>query len=541
MKLNEQFNDLKERSISYKNLAAVYNGQNNYPKSIEYFRLSIQIDAQVNDKVNLGRGLNNLAYTLLKANQLDSALYYANKALKNNIETGNAIFLSFSYRNLGDIYFVQGKKDFAIANYLKSLSIAEKSGNNFLRVTNYNRLGKVYLATKEFSKALDCYTKSVTIGEPQGFRDELDQAYKGSADAYHGLGLDTMAYKSLSKYQVLHDSIYNESTLKKINELQQVYENEKREAEIALLKKEKQFNKRNLLFQRQLTWLLVGLMFFLVATIVVYYLRNNDRQNANAALEKQKDELDRKNKAIEKQKAEMAKVYEDLKAASLLKDKVFSIIAHDIRSPLAALTGTMNLLDKEAISMEEFLQIKFSLTKQLQSLNNTLENLLHWSKSHMDGNATTNKIAISLYKIVHQNINLLSGIASPKGITIINNVPQGITAQADPDHIDIVVRNLLSNAIKFTNRNGVITIYADELINSKVKLSIEDSGVGIDNDNIEKLFTVNNHFTRYGTNREKGTGIGLLVSKEFIEKNNGSIGATSLPGKGSTFYIILEQ
>ncbi|TAE59840.1 MAG: hypothetical protein EAY68_10630, partial [Bacteroidetes bacterium] len=348
LKLNEEIGDIKQRGVSYMNIAAVYNGQNNFSKSIEYFLLALQLSKELADTLTISRALNNIAYTYLKDKKLDEALKFANQA--NEVIRQHQSPSSYTLRMLGDIWLAKGNKQLAKQYFEKSYAEAVQLNNNFLIITNLNRLGKVAALNNDAASSLQYFQQAIAIGEPQGFRDELDQAYLGAANAFHALKMDTSAFTTLKKYQVLHDSIYNETTIKKIAELQAVYENERKETEISFLKKQQAADSKTLTKQRQLTGLLVAGVFLLIATASIYYLRDKDKRQANAALERRQLELDKKNKAIEKQREELTVLTQELQATSLLKDKVFSIIAHDLRSPLASLSGTMYLLDKDAIS-----------------------------------------------------------------------------------------------------------------------------------------------------------------------------------------------
>lgn len=222
------------------------------------------------------------------------------------------------------------------------------------------------------------------------------------------------------------------------------------------------------------------------------------------------------------------------------KDKFFSIIAHDLRTPLLSFHGLTKMLheDYNNFSEEERLEFVSKMHLSAEQLFGLLENLLEWSRIQ------TNKIPFNpsefdLYKVVLENILLLKNNADCKKITIINTAKENTSVIADKYMIQTVIRNLISNAIKFTKNNGEIKISTHKN-NSTITVSIEDNGIGIAVEDIPKLFKIDEHFSNTGTNNEKGSGIGLILCKEFIEKNNGKIWVESKKNKGSTFFFTLN-
>ncbi len=218
------------------------------------------------------------------------------------------------------------------------------------------------------------------------------------------------------------------------------------------------------------------------------------------------------------------------------KDKLFSIIAHDLRSPLASLNQILLMHAEGNLSKSEFEMLVSKISKNATQTSELLENLLHWSSSQLKG-FKVNKQHININQIASEKIDMLLPLAQQKNITIHNNAPNDIFAFADANMIKIIIRNLLSNAIKFSPRNTTVTIDA-VMENNYVKVSVKDEGIGINIEDVALLFVGLNHTTP-GTENEKGTGIGLALCKEFIEKNDGKILAEKLSDKGSHFYFTL--
>lgn len=230
---------------------------------------------------------------------------------------------------------------------------------------------------------------------------------------------------------------------------------------------------------------------------------------------------------------------EKLKDLNATKDKFFSIIAHDLKNPFSTLLGFSKLLFENAPNyttnqIQEYAQIMNNTAKQSYTL---LENLMHWAKTQT-GNITVIPESSSMDNLLSITIPLVSGSALKKNITIESNVDKDNLVYIDNSLTTTILRNLLTNAIKFTHTNGKI-IVSTKKKNEFLEVSITDTGVGIDPKNIEKLFRIDSKVSSPGTESEEGTGLGLILCKEFVEKQGGTIWVTSELGKGSKFTFTL--
>ncbi|MCD4834878.1 MAG: hypothetical protein K8R31_13860 [Bacteroidales bacterium] len=251
-------------------------------------------------------------------------------------------------------------------------------------------------------------------------------------------------------------------------------------------------------------------------------------------------DLKKAKKTISQQKEELENHREQLKALNASKDKFFSIIAHDLRNPIAGFLNLTEVLtnnfdvfsEKES---KEFIEVMNQASKQLYNL---LENLLQWSKSQT-GNITYEPKFVSVRKMVDNTIDALMINIENKSIKININIDKKTIVFVDENMITTVIRNLISNAIKFTHPEGLISIRCVKK-DEHVELSVIDNGVGIKKEDQKKLFRIDQHITTQGTSEEKGTGLGLILCKEFIEKNDGKIWVESELNKGSAFIFTLE-
>jgi PAS domain S-box-containing protein len=226
----------------------------------------------------------------------------------------------------------------------------------------------------------------------------------------------------------------------------------------------------------------------------------------------------------------------ELENLNKLKDRLLSIVSHDFRSPLISLQGTLNLLLRGVLTQEEFKLLTHDLVEKLDHTSNLLDNLLNWARSQMQGMKVYPK-KVDLKVIVDDCIGLLSPIAEKKMVAIHNFIDDSIMVYADNEMVKLVLRNLLSNGIKFSYpRTQIILSSIRE--EGKVVIIVKDEGLGMSNESQHKLFGFEN-FSTYGTSNEKGMGIGLLLCKDFVERNGGEIWFESELKKGTTFYFSL--
>jgi len=231
----------------------------------------------------------------------------------------------------------------------------------------------------------------------------------------------------------------------------------------------------------------------------------------------------------------------NLREINAEKDKFFSIIAHDLKNPFHSILNFSDLLLKHysTYDKEEVLTFIKMIHESSSQAFNLLDNLLHWSRAK-SGRMNLQPAAVDLHDIVTKNISLLEVAAREKNIHVTNLVKPKTVALCDENMISTVIRNLISNAIKFTRPTGKISITSHEKTNSH-EISVTDTGVGITQEDFTKLFRIDAHFSTTGTANEEGTGLGLILCREFVNLNNGSIRVVSKPGKGSTFTVELPK
>jgi len=231
----------------------------------------------------------------------------------------------------------------------------------------------------------------------------------------------------------------------------------------------------------------------------------------------------------------------ELREANAAKDKFFSIIAHDLKNPFTSIQGLSELLlkDYEGYDKEEVLTLIKMINDASRQTHNLLENLLNWSRAQT-GRMSIEPTGINIHDSIELIFSLYEGNSREKNLLMLNKVNAGTQAYGDANMVPTILRNLISNAIKFTKPRGKITVSA-KIHRDFMDISVNDTGIGIPEDMHEKLFRIEENVTRTGTANEEGTGLGLVLCKEFAEKNNGSIKVNSKPGKGSTFILRLPR
>lgn len=262
-----------------------------------------------------------------------------------------------------------------------------------------------------------------------------------------------------------------------------------------------------------------------------------DLQQTNEKLTQAIEISNQQRQEIEEQKEELSKL-------NNLKNRLLSIISHDLRSPIASLKSTVEILNPEILDKEDLLAIKGDISTKLENIDYALNNTLEWAKNQLSAGYESQKQLFKLKSVLDETLGLFYEITQKKQIHLQNLLSDDVSVYADIDQVRTIFRNLISNAIKFSHQQGEILVFQhltseDEALQSSVIIGVKDTGIGMTQRQIVQLFGIDTHFSTRGTHNEKGTGLGLLLCKDFVEKNNGKIWVESEVGKGSVFYFTL--
>lgn len=520
--------EINERPVIAKclvTIAAIYFEERKFDKAIENFKTAAAISAASGNFSTYGRSMNNIGFSFIQLHEYDSARIYSNKSYAVAKEIGDPYIEGFSLRNFGEIATGQKKYQEAIDFYQEGLRLAENSSNNYLKISLQYRLGGVYNSIHQPRKAIPVLKQAIAIGETHGYKDELERALKLIAESFIQLNEYVSAYQYQSQYIKLHDSLETHKKEEQLSVAQAKFDSELKQTQIEVLTREASLQQEAYNRQRLFTYSTIG--FLILLLILLFFLWKNNKRILAA-----KKIVDTRNHEI-KQQAML------LGASNATKDKLFSIISHDLRSPIGGLKSLMELISRHGLTQEEFVRVSQSLRKNIDSVYDDLDNLLQWAQTQLNGMRSQKEI-FSLYELTNDKLHLFEEVAKSKGVTLCNAVEENFMLFADKNQIGLVIRNLIANAVKFSSMGGSIDIVAKREKNI-VTIDVVDGGVGISALDMEKLFKTDTHFTKRGTQNEKGIGLGLILTKEFVEANGGSISVRSEVGRGSTFSIVLKD
>ncbi len=523
------------------NMGLAYQEDKAYPKSLEYFKQSLEIKLKIKDYPTLWTTYMNIGLTYSSLNEYDKALSNyimgldAWKVLKEEKNESYADIIS----EIGILYQTIDSLPQAEKYLKESIPFYEKSKTDYRIARTYLNLGIVSRKKGDLESALKYLKKSVNLIKTSGAVSILPDYFSELSNIEETRGNDRKAFDYYKRSQILKDSLNKMQNLTAVNQLQEMYRIEKNDAETLVLKKEVELGEEKLVRTKIITG---GVIFILILVLVfsVYLLRNISRWKiANAKLEDQQRIINDSNKALSRQKDELIALAKELHRLNKDKDRFMSILGHDLKSPFNVLLGLSGMLAEgiNEIDPKDIEEIAKNLNKSAQITYGLLEDILLWTRAQ-SGKIPFKPQELNFTEMTSGVIEYLTPLANSKNITINHTESANIKIYADPDMIKTVLRNLIANSIKFTNRDGLISIKTIQL-DSELIISVTDNGIGISPDSIAKLFNNSEIYTTNGTDDESGTGLGLLLCKEFVETHGGKIWVESEPGKGSEFKFTL--
>jgi signal transduction histidine kinase len=441
--------------------------------------------------------------------------------------------------NLGALFFKQKQYAEAKEYIAKSLEANLKIGARAKIERCYRVLGSIYLDQKDYPRAINYDNMALKIAQSIKNPSSIMSNYHNLYLAYWNWGYLSNNIKNLDKalsyyqrYNQIKDSLYQIETTAKVLELEKKYETEKKNTQIAILEKENQHQEDQILVQHAqrnyllLTILLVSGILGIFVYFFYYY------KKVNKLLQSQ-------SKSILEQKNQISEQNVKLQKSVNTQNKLFSIIGHDLRSPLASIFNISQLIgfyieDENYEALEKTKKMMDQKTEQILDLT---DNLLSWAISQTDS-LKPHFTPLNLKEIFDDCLELYRPIAGDKNITIECSEKTDLLVWADRNMVKTICRNLVNNAIKFTHKNGRIEVWYESR-DQFALISIKDSGIGIDKSRLESLFEIGHEKTTRGTSGEKSTGLGLSVCKEFVDAMNGQIWVESETAKGSQFIFEL--
>ncbi len=532
--LRKTVNDVRGMIITTNNIGLIFLKLRNFPKAHEHFSGAL-LDSR-KDSYIFGEAYShfNLADYYLTIEKYDSALIHASisVSLYNSFKEHNSVANGMNY--IGRAQQGLGNLQLAEKYFLAAIDTANIIDDKFSKSASYHALAILYMGKGKFNDAL-------RYGKLAEFNSGSSNTTQLSADLnlfyseiYRRTGDYRNAYNALSTYTALRDSQSVERLNHSMVNWQIQYEIQSVEKENLLLKTEKEVAEANLRNATLFRNFLILIVFLILGSFIWIYILYKKNQKADTAVRQQREELKHLNE-------ELAHQNSALEETNKTKDKLFSIISHDLTSPFQALLGNSEILlsDIDNMSKAEIKEFAGDIEKASKNLLHLTRNLLTWSR------VQTNRITIKPENIIAAdligNVRDLAALqAGVKGISITISVNGTVQIYSDRQILSNILLNLLSNAIKFTESGGVINLSAAHSGDKHhVLLTVADNGVGIEPERLKMMMETQDSSSTEGTNREKGTGLGFLLTKELVHKLGGTISGESTLGQGSSFTVSL--
>jgi len=523
--INDTFSNSRVLVLILNELGRVNAARGKIEESFSNYELLLEYAEELHEPAREADALFHLGQLQSGQRKYKEALANHKKALALRRRVKDKIGEAVSLNAIGELYRQMKNAERALANHVAALEIRQAQKDNRGLAESYNNVGVLYYQQKNYKRAIANLDLAIEAGRDAQVQVEMKKSYDYLSQCYKELKEFKKALEYRESFQAIHEFIQNEKDEHQLVETQNRYVIEKKESEIGQLELIRTQREKELEAQvklRNFLFLIIGLG-AIIALLILYLYILNKRSNkqlkiANAKVQQQNLQL------------------QDLNAT---KDKFFSIIGHDLKGPLNSLTSFSGLLinHTDSLTKDEIKMLAKDLDKSLKNLFALLENLLEWSRAQT-GAIEFKAEAFDLNALIEENKELLKAQAQNKKIELDHSNTNSLTIKAHKHSINTVLRNLMANAIKFTPEGGKVIVSAQPG-KGEVLVSVADTGVGIPASVIQKLFRIDTKHSTKGTADEKGTGLGLILCKEFVEKNGGTIGVQSEEGKGSTFYFTL--
>ncbi len=480
-------------------LAEVYRASGNLEPSKKYAHQTIQMALVLTDSVFKAAALNRLGVAFYQESRHDSAEYYLLQSKELSERLNAEDLMTRNYNDLGELYFALEADQKARSFYKKALLLARTFDNRLNTLTNIARLD---LKLKDYAPAIEKAQKALALAREQKVLTYEVDALKILARSHNELGQFKKATFYFAQYIEKREELLEENRNRQILELEEAYQSKQKEQRIQTLQlRQQEEQRRNRLY---LIGLIITFVFLLSLTGLLYQLRSRNRQ---------------------------------LKELNLTKDKFFSIIAHDLRSPIIALHGAGKKLDYylRMGKYEKLIQMGLKLDHSIEQLNHLLNNLLNWAMSQRQAIPYHPEL-FDTKILVNETVRLYENYAVSKDIRLLCKLVS-LKAYADINGVSTVLRNLLSNAIKFSKEGDVVEISNNNVKGNFAEIHIKDHGVGISEEKTKSLMKKQGASTP-GSRGEKGLGLGFKLAQEFAEMNRGKLKVESSEGKGT--LVILQ-
>ncbi len=571
----QQIDYKKGLALAYLYEGGIYQQQGFNKRALTDYYLSLDIFKRTKDTLNLTKVTQQIGNALLLEGRYDTAATVFKECLGIFKQYNKEDEIVNVKNSLGLIQLYRKKTDSAVILFNQALVTSKKINYNYGEKKALYHLGKLALDGKNLELAVGFFNSSMVIDQKindrygmalnnlalaevalkRGQMNDVFSLSKKSYDYATSINAYDLTYQSVAQIIHYYRQINNldkaiswQDTLISVTNQHRIKENEYASNFIDIIKnqqnlrldKENAFIRAQRASDEQLFILTVGTFILIILAVLVVMVFINYQKQKHFSRE-----LRAKNILIEAQIEEMGTLNKEisyqnrmLEADNKTKDKLLSIISHDLRNPLVNTKGILNLVNQGIVPEDQAKQLLLQLETQYMGTTSLLDNLLFWLKGQMAGkNLDRSKVVIfQLVKGLEDEHRML---LDRKNILFHNLVNPQMQIHADKEMIRIVLRNLISNAIKFTPENGMIEIKTEQT-EAETTIMVEDTGIGMSDETIQKV-NAKQYYTTAGTSMEKGSGFGLMLCSDLINRHDGSLTIESLPGKGSRFVIKLPQ
>jgi len=517
-------NDSLRMAISTHNIGAVLNDMGQYDLALDHFKFSQAISEKIDDLDGIPYVTHAVGEVHLNRKDFKKAEEHFLSALKQIRERKITIIESKTFKLLAELYFQTKDYTKALQYYDSAAQLYTKTSNEFGVAEVNLGISTVYTAQNKFDEARKLIEESLQTAKRFNAKKMEINCFNQLSILAEKKGDYKAALAFHKNFKVLEDSLFSQEMQEKLFQDQLRFQTETKDIEIAALSKAKAAGDSAIRRQELVRNILVVVVALTAILLFTVYRSGQRRIRINKLLVEHQEEI--KKRSIE------------LEQLNQVKDKFFSIISHDLRSPMNALSGILDLVDQKQLTEAEFGQLTKELKVQFNHTRTLINNLLDWALLQMD-KLKIQQEKVDLNKLVDETFKLLSSYQM-KEMKLVNQVPANTLAWADLSILNLVLRNLIINGIKFSERGGVIEVFTSQEKDNHI-IGIRDYGVGINPEVQKILFEKTSGYSTRGTANEKGTGLGLILCKEFVERNGGRIWLESEEGKGSTFYFTIRK
>ena len=519
----EQEGKKLEQALVCFEVGLVQHKARNFYEAREYYRKTLEIGEGIIDARTLIGCYNGLGLIFREENKYIEAVNEFKKALQIAHQHDDIAWVGILKGNIGGIFRMQQQYDSSLYYYFQNLKYIRNTPEVENIVETYAQLGRVYVYKHDYRKGKIYLDSSLLVLKNSrrlltDFFNPMDMIYQSYSILYAETGDYKKAFDYYKKFHEVEDQKEKGLKGRSLVQLQSAYAFKKNQTDLDFLQRINTANQTIIAQQRYMQAASFIVILLLGASALVVYNTSRQRKKLNLELNRANAELERSNAT---------------------KDKLFSVLSHDLRSPINNLRGVLQLARRGLMEKELFDDVSGKLDEQLESTSNTMNNLLQWSRSEMSG-TTMQRESMMLSEVTSKILQQFDIERERKNITIKNSIGSERTVTADREQYEIIIRNLVGNAIKFTHPGGEVHVSAS-LAGGKTEIVVEDNGTGMKDEDLNNLFKPGRHLSKPGTLDERGTGIGLVITKEMILSNQGDIRVESTWTKGSRFIVTLPQ